>query len=177
VCGNAAHGTAEADACVTVLRACRRYVPAEVLATQTREQWLQAVVPHYEAIAHYSATEARCQFVQLLSNLPRGLCALHAATLSAPPADTDARAEHSCGGALARLRACGGGSGALLLGVNRFGLHLFERGSKRHVHSALYREVRHVASGPQVRPEATASPLCSAGAGTMVRLKDGAMAT
>jgi hypothetical protein len=50
--------------------------------------------------------------------------------------------------AVAILRAAKGG---LLLGVNRYGLHFFERGTKAHMRSAPYRDVQHVASGHPVR--------------------------
>jgi hypothetical protein len=120
------------------------------LRQRSREEWIQAVTEHYEAAGNYTPVDARREFVGLLATLPCGLCSFHAARA------TDQAGANSL---LSRLSHASGlpGPGVhvaaadVLLGVNRVGLHLFQRPSKAHIHSAPYNQIRQVASGAKVR--------------------------
>lgn len=136
-------------------------MPAELLQQRSREEWIESVVEHYKAVGNFTPVDARREFVGLLATLPRGLCSFHATRVTdqAGASTLLKRLSHESG-----PPGPGGHAAAadVLLGVNRVGLHLFQRPSKMHVHSAPYNQIRQVASGAKVRlaPEPVA-PWCS----------------
>jgi hypothetical protein len=121
-----------------------RYIPSQLLAERSKEEWVSVVQRHYASIAHFSTADARREYFCALVGLPLAFCSLHR-VVAAPTSD----------GALHLVSLDGQGQGPaaadeMLLGVNSTGVHLFRAATLRLVHSIPYRHIRQVASNLQV---------------------------
>ena len=107
----------------------RRYIPKQLMATRSREDWLADVVNRYKSLAAFSKDDARAGLLRIIRALPYGNSIFFPVK----------RIEDPIG--LLPMR--------ILLGINKRGIHFFRPVPKEYLHSAELRDIMQFGSSSQ----------------------------